>query len=228
MKACAASPPSPCWLCARRHPAHRRFHRPQPHLQSFRSRSRPASALPFPGNVIPPNLHRSHRAQVPGHVRAAAQSHRPSTTISIPRPTRITTTPARRASTTSSAIRAGCLAATPSTTSASAWPDSSLSCPPTSSLRAQQAAIGYTFSGASWLNEARLQFHAPESFRHARRAPFSTRRRGQLGLTGLSGNPANFGLPYLPGHEFFHRHRLPDRCPNCSATTCGSFPMASR
>jgi outer membrane receptor protein involved in Fe transport len=68
-------------------------------------------------------------------------------------------------------------------------------------VRAQQATIGHTQSGASWLNEARLNFtrlkveDAPE-------AAFHQDLAGQLGLQGLSGNPANFGLPYFLVEDF--------------------------
>jgi outer membrane receptor protein involved in Fe transport len=61
---------------------------------------------------------------------------------------------------------------------------------------AQQAAIGYTQSGASWLNDARFNFTRLKVF-DTPQAAFHQDLAGQLGLTGLSGNPANFGLPYF-------------------------------
>lgn len=62
--------------------------------------------------------------------------------------------------------------------------------------RAQQAALGYTRSGASWLNEARLNFTRLKVF-DTTHAAFHSDTAGALGLTGLSGNPANFGIPYF-------------------------------
>jgi len=73
--------------------------------------------------------------------------------------------------------------------------------PTDESLRAQQAAIGYTKSGANWLNEARLNFTRLKIFDTPQNA-FSHDVAGQLGLTGLSGNPANFGLPYFLVQDF--------------------------
>ena len=61
---------------------------------------------------------------------------------------------------------------------------------------AQQAAVGYTRSGASWLNEARFNFTRLKVL-DTQQAAFHQDLAGQLGLTGLSGNPANFGLPYF-------------------------------
>jgi outer membrane receptor protein involved in Fe transport len=68
--------------------------------------------------------------------------------------------------------------------------------PAEETVRAQQAAIGYTQSGASWLNEARFNFTRLKVF-DTPQAAFHQDLAGQLGLTGLSGNPANFGLPYF-------------------------------
>ncbi|HLN03017.1 MAG TPA: carboxypeptidase regulatory-like domain-containing protein [Bryobacteraceae bacterium] len=68
--------------------------------------------------------------------------------------------------------------------------------PDSENLRAQQAALGHTWSGAAWLNEARLDFTRLKVF-DTPQAAFHQDLAGQLGLQGLSGNPANFGLPYF-------------------------------
>jgi outer membrane receptor protein involved in Fe transport len=73
--------------------------------------------------------------------------------------------------------------------------------PTDESLRAQQATIGHTLSGASWLNEARLNFTRLKIFDTPQNA-FTHDVAGELGLTGLSGNPANFGLPYFLVQNF--------------------------
>jgi hypothetical protein len=72
--------------------------------------------------------------------------------------------------------------------------------PPTRAC-AQQAAIGHTWTGASWLNEARLNFTRLKVFDTQQNA-FRRDVAGDLGLTGLSGNPANFGLPYFLVQDF--------------------------
>ena len=68
-------------------------------------------------------------------------------------------------------------------------------------LRAQQAAIGHTISGANWLNEARLNFTRLKVF-DTPQAAFHRDLAGQLGLSGFSGNPVNFGLPYFLVADF--------------------------
>ena len=73
--------------------------------------------------------------------------------------------------------------------------------PDNENLRAQQAAVGYTQSGATWLNEARLNFTRLKIF-DTPEAAFHQDLAGQLGLQGLSGNPANFGLPYFLVEDF--------------------------
>ena len=73
--------------------------------------------------------------------------------------------------------------------------------PTDESLRAQQAAIGHTWTGASWLNEARLYFTRLKVFDTPQNA-FRRDVAGDLGLTGLSGNPVNFGLPYFLVQDF--------------------------
>jgi len=68
-------------------------------------------------------------------------------------------------------------------------------------LRAQQASIGYTLSGAAWLNEARFAFTrlkvfgTPESAFHADIAR-------ELGINDLPADPASFGLPYFVVSDF--------------------------
>jgi len=68
--------------------------------------------------------------------------------------------------------------------------------PTEQSVRAQQAALSYSYSGKSWLNEARLSFtrlslyDTPES-------AFKTNVIQQLGIEGLTSAPANYGLPYF-------------------------------
>ena len=63
-------------------------------------------------------------------------------------------------------------------------------------LRAQQLALGHTFGGASWLNEARFSFtrlrvlELPES-------AFDADVAGELGITGVANNPEDFGLPFF-------------------------------
>ena len=73
--------------------------------------------------------------------------------------------------------------------------------PVNENLRAQQAAIGYTQSGATWLNETRLNFTRLKIF-DTPQAAFHQDLAGELGLQGLSGNPANFGLPYFLVEDF--------------------------
>ena len=73
--------------------------------------------------------------------------------------------------------------------------------PDNESLRAQQAAVGYTWSGATWLNDARLDFTRLKIF-DTPQAAFHQDLAGQLGLQGLSSNPANFGLPYFLVEDF--------------------------
>jgi outer membrane receptor protein involved in Fe transport len=73
--------------------------------------------------------------------------------------------------------------------------------PDNENLRAQQAAIGYTQSRTNWLNETRLNFTRLKVF-DTPQAAFHQDLAGQLGLPGLSGNPANFGLPYFLVENF--------------------------
>ena len=68
--------------------------------------------------------------------------------------------------------------------------------PTSEQLRAQQVALGYTFSGTSWLNEARLAFTRLKVFDTPDSA-FHTDVARQLGLTGLPSDPFSFGLPFF-------------------------------
>ncbi|MGD0364488.1 MAG: TonB-dependent receptor [Bryobacteraceae bacterium] len=63
-------------------------------------------------------------------------------------------------------------------------------------VRAQQAALSYTYSGAAWLNEARFSFTRMSMYDTPESA-FQTDAIAQLGVTGLTANPANYGLPYF-------------------------------
>lgn len=68
-------------------------------------------------------------------------------------------------------------------------------------LRAQQAVIGYTSSGASWLNDSRLDFTRLKIF-DTPQAAFQQNVAAALGIPGVSSNPANFGLPYFQIEDF--------------------------
>ena len=63
-------------------------------------------------------------------------------------------------------------------------------------VRAQQAALSYTYSGAVWLNESRFSFSRMSMYDTPESA-FQTNVIQQLGVEGLTSNPANFGLPYF-------------------------------
>ena len=63
-------------------------------------------------------------------------------------------------------------------------------------VRAQQAALSYTYSGASWLNEARFSFTRMSMYDTPESA-FQSNVIQQLGVEGLTGDPANYGLPYF-------------------------------
>ncbi len=63
-------------------------------------------------------------------------------------------------------------------------------------VRAQQGAVNYTYAHGAWLNEARFSFtrlstaDTPES-------AFQTNVIQELGVKGLTSDPANYGLPYF-------------------------------
>ena len=63
-------------------------------------------------------------------------------------------------------------------------------------VRGQQAAVTYAYAGKSWLNEARLSF-TRLSIYDTPQSAFQTNVVQQLGVQGLSSDPANYGLPYF-------------------------------
>ncbi len=66
----------------------------------------------------------------------------------------------------------------------------------TENVRAQQAAIGYTYAGANWINEARLSFTRLRVFDIPQSA-FKQNVAAALGLNGGPTDPFAFGLPYF-------------------------------
>ncbi len=68
--------------------------------------------------------------------------------------------------------------------------------PTEENVRAQQAALSYTYARASWLNEARLSFTRMSMYDTPESA-FQTNVIQQLGVEGLTNSPANYGLPYF-------------------------------
>ncbi len=68
--------------------------------------------------------------------------------------------------------------------------------PTEENVRAQQAALSYTYARASWLNEARLSFSRMSMYDTPQSA-FQTNVIQQLGIEGLPSTPANYGLPYF-------------------------------
>jgi hypothetical protein len=73
--------------------------------------------------------------------------------------------------------------------------------PTSENVRAQQAVLGHTFAGANWLNEAHLSFTRLKVFDTPRNA-FHNDIARQLGINGLSADPASFGLPYFLVPDF--------------------------
>ncbi len=73
--------------------------------------------------------------------------------------------------------------------------------PTSENLRAQQAALGHTFAGASWLNEAHLSFTRLKVFDTPKSA-FHNDIARELGINGLPADPASFGLPYFVVTDF--------------------------
>jgi outer membrane receptor protein involved in Fe transport len=63
-------------------------------------------------------------------------------------------------------------------------------------VRAQQAAIGYTTSSKSWINEARLSFTRLRMF-DVPESAFKANVAQQLGLADPPTDPFSFGLPYF-------------------------------
>jgi hypothetical protein len=68
--------------------------------------------------------------------------------------------------------------------------------PTDENVRAQQAALSYTYGGKSWLNEARLSF-TRLSIYDTPQSAFQTNVIQELGVEGLTSDPANYGLPYF-------------------------------
>ena len=73
--------------------------------------------------------------------------------------------------------------------------------PTVENTRAQQAALGYTFAGASWVNEAHLSFmrlrvvDLPEN-------AFGANVLANLGITGLATSPFTYGLPAITVDDY--------------------------
>ncbi|HEX8474357.1 MAG TPA: TonB-dependent receptor [Pyrinomonadaceae bacterium] len=63
-------------------------------------------------------------------------------------------------------------------------------------LRAQQIALGHTYGGSTWLNEARLSFTRLRLLEVPRSA-FDTDVARELGVSGVASEPVNFGLPFF-------------------------------
>jgi outer membrane receptor protein involved in Fe transport len=68
--------------------------------------------------------------------------------------------------------------------------------PTSESTRAQQAALGYTASGSSWVSETHLSFTRLRVFDLSTNA-FGSNVLGNLGIQGLANDPASYGLPAL-------------------------------
>jgi hypothetical protein len=75
------------------------------------------------------------------------------------------------------------------------------SLPTVENLRAQQAAIGHTFAGASWVNETHFSFTRQRVFDLPTNA-FGTNILANLGIQGLSNDPFTYGLPTLTVTDF--------------------------
>ena len=68
--------------------------------------------------------------------------------------------------------------------------------PTSENLRSQQASIGHTFAGSSWVNETHLSFTRLRVFDLPVSAGGSN-VLGNLGITGLANDPSTYGLPAL-------------------------------
>ena len=68
--------------------------------------------------------------------------------------------------------------------------------PTSERLRSQQAAIGHTFAGSSWVNETHFSFTRLRVFDLPASA-FGTNVLAGLGINGLAGDPFSYGLPAL-------------------------------
>jgi hypothetical protein len=68
--------------------------------------------------------------------------------------------------------------------------------PTSESLRSQQASIGHTLTGSSWVNETRFSFTRLRVFDLPVSA-FGSNVLGNLGINGLAKDPFTYGLPAL-------------------------------
>ncbi|HYL39332.1 MAG TPA: TonB-dependent receptor [Bryobacteraceae bacterium] len=73
--------------------------------------------------------------------------------------------------------------------------------PTSESLRAQQAAIGHTFAGSSWVNETHFSFTRLRVFDLPTSA-FGANVLANLGIEGLANDPFSYGLPSLIVTDF--------------------------
>jgi outer membrane receptor protein involved in Fe transport len=68
--------------------------------------------------------------------------------------------------------------------------------PAQQSVRAQQAALGWTAGGASWLTETRAAFTRLRAFKLPESA-FRSNVAAELGILGAPDDPFNYGLPFF-------------------------------
>lgn len=68
--------------------------------------------------------------------------------------------------------------------------------PAAQSTRAQQFGLGHTWTGATWLNEARVAFTRLRVFNLPENA-FTNDVARELGINGVSDDPFTYGLPYF-------------------------------
>jgi len=73
--------------------------------------------------------------------------------------------------------------------------------PTAETLRAQQAVIGHTYAGASWLNETRFSFTRLRVFDTSTNA-FGSNVLANLGIQGSPNDPSAYGLPSLTVTDF--------------------------
>ncbi len=73
--------------------------------------------------------------------------------------------------------------------------------PTIETTRAQQAAIGHTFAGSSWVNETHFSFMRLRVFDLPQSA-FGTNVLANLGINGLSTNPFTYGLPTISVSDY--------------------------
>ena len=73
--------------------------------------------------------------------------------------------------------------------------------PTVEDTRAQQAAVGHTFAGSSWVNEAHLSFMRLRVLDLPENA-FGVNVLANLGITGLAASPFTYGLPALTVSDY--------------------------